>query len=102
MTANLQLTQLSELRSMNAPVMVEVGGATDPLEVFTAKTEVYALSCRNMGIKLIYQLHHPVALQPFLNPRAHVFECINRKVYNHKGTIPNTSQHCMPVLLCKQ
>lgn len=34
MTANLQLTQLSELRSMNAPVMVEVGGATDPLEVF--------------------------------------------------------------------
>ena len=36
---------------MNAPVMVEVGGATDPLEVVTANTAVYALSPRNTVIK---------------------------------------------------
>jgi len=36
---------------MNAPVMVEVGGATDPLEVLTADTTVYALSPRNTAVK---------------------------------------------------
>ena len=39
------------LCSMNAPVMVEVGGATDPLEVLTANTALHALSRRYTAIK---------------------------------------------------
>ena len=76
------------LCSMNAPVMVEVGGATDPLEVFTANLASYACAPKKTAIKPMQQLHHAAALHASAYPQMHVFQCISSKVYNHKGTIP--------------